>query len=396
MDPSSKDIYHQDVPPPLARRRRWFEGRRPAAPSGTPASEAYRNTLAGQSSRPESGLHPDHRVRRRRRRSEHAPQTSRANRMLWFGVAAVAALYLALLGAFKAWTRLHPPPPAPAPAPAPVVVESTGPAELPPLAEQLQGWKRAIRFAAEGERALEAGRLDDAEARLTQALKEDPDFHQAQLGLARVLVQQKKTVEAETLLRRVLSADPERMPARLALVSIYAAEGRHADTLAMAQWILEADSYSIEAHEYAAQAFLGLEQPVEAITHLRRLVGLNSDDLIARNNLGVAYMKVKDHRAALATFRDVLKEDPGNSVAYYNMAVCHARQNQAAEAVDLLGRAARKFGSSFVLTWTQSSDFDPIAGDPAFRRFVEEGARPPEQPADATVPADAPAPSDGV
>jgi Flp pilus assembly protein TadD len=393
MESPSKDIYHQDVPPPLARRRRrWFENRRPGATVSAPASEAYRNTVNGQGPRPEPGLHPDHRMRRRRRRSEHAPQASMVNRMLWVGIGTVVVVYLALLGASVLRARLRPPP-------RPVVVPEAAPAaklpDLPsrgtPVADDVRTWKNAVRLATEGANASAAGKLDEAQGKLTEALQLAPDLVRARLELASLLVHRKQFDEAEALLRNVLAADPESQAARLQLARVYAQSGRDADALTVARWIIESDNYSVEAHELAAQSLLKLEQPVEAITHLRRLVGLNRDDLIAQNNLGVAYLQVKDYRAALLAFRDVLKADEGNSVAHYNIAVCHARQGQAAEAVDVLSRAALKFGSTFVLTWTQSGDFDAIRGEGVFRKFVDEGAQPAEKP-----PVSAEADADGV
>lgn len=388
MESPSKDIYHQDVPPPLARRhRRWFQQR--AAPAAPPASDPYRGSAPGRDPRFDVSARQEQRARRRRRRSEHAPQTTMANRILWIGISLVVGLYVVLLGASMVRARFRPPPPV---VEAPVDPAPATPADAtaaPPIAEAMATWKNALRLAREATTAADAGKPEEAQAKLADALAASPDLVRAELELARLLIQKKQYGEAETLLRKVLSADPESQSARMALAGMYAAAGRHEEALLAARWILEADSYSVEGHELAAQSLLNLNQPSDAIAHLRRLVGLNRDDLIAQNNLGVAYMKVKDYRAALVTFRDVLKADAGNSMAYYNMAVCHAQQARAEEAVEVLVQASVKFGATFVLTWTQSSDFDAVRHVGVFADFVDRGARPPETAPSATAEADA-------
>lgn len=183
------------------------------------------------------------------------------------------------------------------------------------------------------------------------------------------------------------------------LANLFLSSGAFADALVMAQWALEGDPYSLAAHEIAASALLQMEDPAGAITHLRRLTSLNRDDLVAQNNLGVALMKVRSFKEAIATFRGILRVDPGNSVAFYNMAACQAQQGNAIEAVALLGEAAGKFGSTFVLTWAQSRDFDPIRGDERFVRFVARGAQGDAPAADASgpeSPAEVPSPAEAA
>ncbi|MCZ7592908.1 MAG: hypothetical protein M5U15_12555 [Kiritimatiellae bacterium] len=43
----------------------------------------------------------------------------------------------------------------------------------------------------------------------------------------------------------------------------------------------------------------------------------------------------------------------------------------------ILTQAARKLGATFVFTWTQSQDFDPVRSEPRFQRFVEQRGEPP-------------------
>lgn len=383
MDLPPKDIYHQEIPPPLARRRRLFGG--PPRSSLDPASAVPPPgaTRPGQGLRHDPGLHHDHRVRLRRRRSDHTPQAVSFNRVLWVSVAGLVLMYFGALGflSLRARRAHHAPPPAPAPAAAAVSPSATAAPPLESIADDIQNWRKAQKLAEEGAGLADQQKLQEARERLRAALELDPHHAYAQTEMARVLFREKSFAEAEGLLRSALAAAPDAALPRLTLANAYLAGSYYSNALAVARWILEDDPYAVEAHGVAANALLGMDDPAQAIAHLRRLVTLNRDDLAAQNNLGVTLMKVQDFKTAQATFREILRSDANNSVAFYNLAVCHAKQGNVVDAVDTLSTASEKFGSGFVLTWTQSGDFDSIRSDARFAQFLQAGAAPLAKPA---------------
>ncbi len=378
----SKDIYHQNEPPALARKRRnWPSLKRNEVDRPSEAAAVG----VGPTLRMQNVTRPDELRRRRRRPSDHSPQVALLNRLTWMAVSVVALGYIAILIGMEYWMR-RPPPTAPQPAPEAVI--SSAPVEAPaasdgiPLTERMAHWKQGLRVLSELTGRLEKAPLAESQKTLEQVLQEVPDLTRARFELARILERQKKFEEARTLLLEVLDNDPELVVARLALGRTFLSLGQSSEALTMAQWIIETDPYSTEAQELAATALLNLNNPTEAITHLRRLANLNRDDLTVLNNLGAAYLKVNDFRSALQTFREVLRADADNSVTYYNLAMTFARQGLVVDAVDTLSKAAQMFGTSFVSTWTQGVDFDPIRDDPAFQRFMA-GTPPPPTPATA-------------
>ena len=377
MQAPHQDIYHKDEPPALARkRRRWLSLKQNPGDKPSPASAVG----SGSAHRGEEVARLEQ--RRRRRRREHSTEDTLLNRLTWLTVVLVAAAYWAMLIGVEFWMRKHPriaPKPAAPAAVVPSVTSTNKP--LPagasqPIEERILHWRLGLRVLAEVSGKLEKGALSDSRAILEKALTEVPDMTWARLELALILERQKNYEEAKTLLLEVLDNDPSLLPARAALGRIYLSLGDPTSALSMARWIIEADTYSMAAHELAATALLNLDQAAEAIQHLRRLVALNRDNLTAHNNLGSVYLKLGDFRSALQTFREVLRLDEGNTVAQYNLAAIYARQGLVAEVVDTLGKAAQQFGTGFVATWTQSSDFDPVRQDPAFQRFLAEGPAP--------------------
>jgi Tfp pilus assembly protein PilF len=264
-----------------------------------------------------------------------------------------------------------------------------------PIANDIKVWKQALALTREGSAEAEADHTG-GEAKLREAVELAPELLVARLELARHLEHKQNFAGAEAELRRVLASDPERTTARAQLASVFLSGGQPENALAAARWVLEADPHSRDGHEISASALTTLKRPKDAIVHLRRLASMNRKDLTVQNNLGAALIEINDYRNALSTFREVLNADPGNSVAFYNLAVCHARQDNPLETVEVLTQASRKFGAAFVLAWATSEDFASIKEEPVFRRFLELGAAPPAAPAtnesaEVTPPATEPA-----
>lgn len=386
VEPDPKDIYSVDEPPPLARRR----------PATNEPSGSFRQVEARSAPRVQHE-HLPHARRRRRRRPE---SNESPGKVLWLAVLLVALIYSAAL-MFSVLKTRHA---GNATDPTALAKAATSPSAATPVEPQynteprsirgeILAYKKAVVLLKDGTGDIDADRLESAEKRLRSASDLAPEIVALHSELARLYELKQDFVRAEEEWRAVLARNPENLQTRLRLASVFLLGGQYGNALDTAQWALEADPYSVEANQIAASAFIALKQPVEAIPHLKRLVGSSQDDLVAQNNLGVAYLAVNDYRNALKTFHDVLRADPGNSVAFYNIAVAHARQGNARDAVDTLAEAARKLGATFVLTWTQSDDFAPIRSEPAFQRFVEQrGETPSVEPAPAAQPEETPKP----
>jgi tetratricopeptide (TPR) repeat protein len=328
----------------------------------------------------------DQRVRIRRRRGEHTPKVVGRNKLMWFSLLALVLAY----GIFLAYAsrqglfRAKPRPSRPVPAAAAEPPASAAPLFLDiPIETHIRDWTRALALAREGAAAAEAGKAAPALEKLNKAVELAPDLLVAREELARYWEREKNYPQAEREWREVLARDPERIAARIRLASVYLAARENDAALDTARWVLENDSYEKEALDIAATALLALRRPQEAVGFLRRLAAIERDDAAVRIKLGLAYLSLNDLKNAEATFRDVLKMDAANSVAFYNLAVTHARKGSAPDAVDMLLEAARRFGAPFVLAWTKSEEFDPIREHPAFKSFVEQESPPEPAPAEA-------------
>lgn len=320
----------------------------------------------------------------------HNSRVVALNRLFWLTLLVLAGLYAAFLFYAKRAKLFAPRTPASL---TDAVEASPAVATVPtPSAEQdliewsIRAWKQALALAREGATYADAGKAALAKQKLAEAVSLAPDLTIAREELARFLEREKNYAEAEREWRAVLARDPERVSARIRLAATYLAMGEHGSALETARWALEADPYEREALDIVATALIALHQPRAALDYLKRLAAIDRDNAGVKNRMGLAYLSLDDTKNAAAMFGDVLRTDPANSVAAYNLAVLHARNGAAVEAVDILREAARRHGGAFVLAWTRGKEFDPIREHPAFRAFAEPLSDPATQP--STTPSD--------
>lgn len=287
-------------------------------------------------------------------------------RVTWMSLSGVLLLYLVFLGYSILRVKRHPPA-ASAEAAKPVqpaaVVTSAAPAVViaqEPIADRIRIWKGGVRAIEDAARQQRDGKFEEARALLEKALAVSPDDIGLRLALARLLVRMKEYEPARVQLLEIIAADPTALEPRLALAETLSGLAWHEQARQVAAWVLESDPYSGEALRVAAQASLSLDNPDDAINHLRRLVNMNRENKWARSNLGLAYLKTGRTREARKVYEEMIKDDPADSAAHFNLAMCDARALDAPRAVETLARAASSFGDPFVFSWLTSTEFDGI------------------------------------
>jgi len=324
------------------------------------------------------------RSRRNRRKEETG-----TGKILWLSVMVVAFAYLGLLGYKAIKPRWDAQRKSPAPSVAPAKPESAAvAAAAPPVtpavtaavssAEDMPASTRALDIIAElkqsrllmeeSKKLIRDRKLSLAEDKLTDAARLAPHNFNILMELAQVQLEQKKWLAARDVLLRAVAVNPDSVPAQLMLARAYLQLRQMDDALAMARWVLEAETYSEDAHQIAADVYTANGQHEQAIDHWQRLVMLNSNNHVAENNLGVAQLRIGRINQAVRTFENVIRDEAGNSQAYYYLSLCFIEKGEPELAVDVLVRASGRFGSQFVQSWIHSAEFNSIKAHPSFQR----------------------------
>jgi len=388
------DIYRKDNPIlPKRRRDRRGGGAAPDRPFPSPVGSTSRRDRPHMPVGNVDGRTDQHYRPRSNRRRPKNKGMSWTQKVLFGSMSLLMVGYLGLLAYSLMMNRApapvatpQQPPTVSDAAPAPSVVpqgivgeetptaraEQRDRARVQTLTESVERWKAGLAQAERSRTARErSGDLAASVVQLEQALAATPALLDVKLELANTYAELNQYDEACEMYLALLEADPQRHEVRLKLALLLLSMQQHRSALTVAEWLLEADSFAEQPNYVAAMSLIGLGRLNEAIPHLRRLVSLNRENLLYRNNLAVTYSRLGLHEQAETLLREVLNDDPSNSITYYNLAVSYAQRNAAQPAVEILTSAARRFGMSFVNAWLESREFDPIRDTAEFRALRE-------------------------
>ena len=312
------------------------------------------------------------------------------DKVLWLTVFAIAVGYAGFVAYSELrYRRSSPPPPAaaetsapvasaPVPVAAPVVIAEpatpVAPAPVDPgggipvdLAALTADVKQSLRLHEEARRFARERRFGEADDRFAAAVALTPHRFDVLYDWGQSLIEQKRWATARDPLSVAVAVQPASVPARLALAQCAFQLRQYPDALALASWVVESEPYSEPAHQIAADVLIGMEDYDAAIRHLEKLVALNSNNHVAENSLGAVHLRLGRYAQAIRAFENVIRDEPGNSQAYYYLAQCFVQKNEPALAVDVLIRASARFGRDFVGTWTKGPEFASLAQFPAFQ-----------------------------
>jgi len=345
---------------------------------------------------------------RRHQRDEY----SGSGRFLWFAVALVALVYLSFLAFTTIKNRKMPKPttnitaavPAPSvttPATADTATNPVAASETALPAEQIASAldvpalianaKAAAQLAEDGRRLARERQYAMAEIKFEMSAKLTPGVFSVLVDWGNSLMEQQRWLAARRVLVQALAAEPTSVDARLMLARASYELKQGEDAIALARWVLEDEPYSEVAHQISADVLTGMNRHEEAIKHLQKLVAIDSNNHVAENKLGVAMIQLGQYAQAIRIFENVIRDEPGNSQAYYYRAICYINRDEPEFAVDVLVQASARFGQQFVISWTKSADFDSLRTLGSFQKnFGENTVIVAEQPAPEPVTTNSP------
>ncbi|MDR7554874.1 MAG: tetratricopeptide repeat protein [Armatimonadota bacterium] len=138
-----------------------------------------------------------------------------------------------------------------------------------------EGSDRAAHHLDEGERHLEAGEWEAAEAAFRRAIESDGSSHVAYSKLGVALARQRRLDEAEQAFAKAVSLNPRYAPAWSNLGNVYRETGRLDQALEAYQRAIAVDPDYWIAHQNLGGLYKQLGRTAEAIASLRRATKLS-------------------------------------------------------------------------------------------------------------------------
>jgi len=196
-------------------------------------------------------------------------------------------------------------------------------------------WLLAADPSAEGIKALEEKRYEQAEHLFAQAAKADPQDYSAWFHLALAQSLLGKDQDAAAGYRKVLELKPGLYEAELNLGMVLLNQKKTAEAAALLESAAAKKPGEFRPRYYLAEALLAAGQWERAEKEFQAAVQLNSKSAAAERGLGRALARQKRLDEAAPHFRKAAELDPSSRDSLLELASLYEAAGRRAEAMDL-------------------------------------------------------------
>jgi protein O-mannosyl-transferase len=166
-----------------------------------------------------------------------------------------------------------------------------------------------------GEALAAQGKVDEAIAHFSEAVRLSPDFPAAQNNLGVELKRQRHLSEAIAHYSQALRIKPDFAEAHNNLANALDEEGRTNEAITHYTEALRIKPDYAEAHNGLGVALAKEEKLGEAVDHFSAAMRIKPDSVDAYNNLGIALAMQGKREDAIHQFSEALRLSPGNPLA---------------------------------------------------------------------------------
>ena len=173
--------------------------------------------------------------------------------------------------------------------------------------------------------AWQAGRYEEANLALSEAVKlkpEEPGFH---VALGTTWLKKPDLVEAEQSFRRALQLQSDNAQAQMYLGYTLMLQGQHAEARQMLEKSLAKQPSVPQIHYYLGLISQDQGDDQAAVQLFRKTLQLLPSFADVHVALGRSYLNLKDYPRAQAELELAVKLNPNDSQAHYQLAVLYAR-----------------------------------------------------------------------
>jgi protein O-mannosyl-transferase len=183
-------------------------------------------------------------------------------------------------------------------------------------------------------RALAAdGKIPEAVAHYTEALRIRPGYATAHTNLGAALMKQGKLDEAIAHFREGLRLKPDLAEAHMDLAAALASQGKADEAIGHYAEAVRLKPDFAEAQGNWGLVLAGQGKPDEAITHYEEALRLNPSFADVHNNLGFALASQGKFQDAIPHYMDAVRINPDFGLAHFNLGIALANVDKRDEAI---------------------------------------------------------------
>jgi predicted TPR repeat methyltransferase len=191
------------------------------------------------------------------------------------------------------------------------------------------------------------GRSDAAIELIERSIALDPQHADRYNNLGNVLVESDRLPQATDAYKKAIDLQPGHADAYNNLGTVLRAQSRYDDAAAAYQKAIELNPDHIDAYNNFGNLLSSRGMVREAVAYYCKAITLIPNHPQARKLLGIAYYTIGQVDAAAEVFRQWLKEEPDNPIAYHMLAACSGENVPGRASDDYVERTFDAFAGSF-------------------------------------------------
>jgi tetratricopeptide (TPR) repeat protein len=185
------------------------------------------------------------------------------------------------------------------------------------------------------------GKLSEAMAEYTAALRANPDFAESHYNMGNALASQGKLLEAVAEFREAVRDKPKYASAHYNMGNALASQGKVSEAVAEYREALRINPDNVKGHNNLGAALASQGKLSEAMAEYTAALRINPDFAEAHNNLGLALAGQGRLAEATAEYTAALRSKPDYAEAHYDLGVALVRLGRVQEAIGHLQQAVR-------------------------------------------------------
>jgi Flp pilus assembly protein TadD len=262
------------------------------------------------------------------------------------------------------------------------------PVSIEPERSAQTGQREVGPVLADAQAALDAGRVEEATAKLEALLEDHPDHAEAHFLLGMVLRQQKRFEDAHDSLLLASSFKADWWPPHFELGLLALDESKFESAAGSLHKSLELGADDARVHNALGGAYVYLGRLSEAVEQFRRALALQPDLVEAHSNLGyVLFRDMEEYEQGALHIQRALElapDDPGTLCNWVMVLQRTGRQSEALKLADeLLSRnpAMPQARTNRALVLLARGEFERAWADYEARKQVDRDASGSDYPA---------------
>ncbi len=226
------------------------------------------------------------------------------------------------------------------------------------------------RWNQKGKSLIEKKQYPAAIELFDRAIKANPDSEEAWWQKGYCLWQIDRQAEAIDCYQKVIHINATHERAWLSMGMLFFSLERYSEAISALQEAVELEPNNLDGYYYLGVARHRIQELELADETFDIALSISPNTANILSAKGAVLYEAKDYLAAIETYQKLVECEPNDATAWYDLACCHALENNVDRAISCLQKAIELEPEALKQHARTDVDFTSIRAEAAFRKII--------------------------